>query len=69
MGTGAMRAPILAVAVLVVAGSASAQQVTLDLGFVNSSGNANFTSLNLGDKLSDNLGLYRYGVRTGIVTV
>jgi putative salt-induced outer membrane protein len=35
---------------------ASAQRITLDLGFVNASGNANFTSLNLGEKLSDKLG-------------
>ena len=45
-----------AVAMLGFCRSASAQQITLDLGFVNASGNANFTSLNLGEKLSDKIG-------------
>ena len=33
-----------------------AQQVTVDLGLVSASGNANFTSLNVGEKLTDKLG-------------
>jgi putative salt-induced outer membrane protein len=47
---------LAAVAFLGVVRAAAAQQVTVDLGFVNASGNANFTSLNLGEKLSDKLG-------------
>ena len=49
---------VLAIAILSIAGIAplSGQQVTVDLGFVSASGNANFTSLNLGEKLSDKLG-------------
>jgi putative salt-induced outer membrane protein len=44
------------VAILGLSRAASAQQMAVDLGFVNSSGNANFTSLNLGEKLSDQVG-------------
>jgi putative salt-induced outer membrane protein len=52
-----MRTPGLVVAAtFVVVSCSAAQQVTLDLGFVNASGNANFTSLNLGEKLSDTFG-------------
>jgi putative salt-induced outer membrane protein len=52
-----MRTPGLVVAAtFVVVSCSAAQQVTLDLGFVNASGNANFTSLNLGEKLSDKFG-------------
>lgn len=54
-----MRTLGLAAAALTVLGlspAASAQQITVDLGFVNASGNANFTSLNLGEKLSDKVG-------------
>jgi putative salt-induced outer membrane protein len=47
---------LAAVALLGLYRAASAQQITFDLGFVNSSGNANFTSLNLGEKLSDKVG-------------
>jgi putative salt-induced outer membrane protein len=47
---------LAAVALLGLCRAASAQQLTLDLGFVNASGNANFTSLNLGEKLSDKIG-------------
>lgn len=47
---------LAAVAILGLTSAASAQQVTIDLGFVNASGNANFTSLNLGEKLSDKVG-------------
>jgi putative salt-induced outer membrane protein len=47
---------LAAVALLGLSRAASAQQMTLDLGFVNASGNANFTSLNLGEKLSDKIG-------------
>jgi putative salt-induced outer membrane protein len=47
---------LAAVAILGLYRAASAQQITLDLGFVNASGNANFTSLNLGEKLSDKVG-------------
>jgi putative salt-induced outer membrane protein len=47
---------LAAVALLGLCRAASAQQMTLDLGFVNASGNANFTSLNLGEKLSDKIG-------------
>lgn len=47
---------LAAVAILGLTTAASAQQVTIDLGFVNASGNANFTSLNLGEKLSDKVG-------------
>lgn len=46
----------MAVAGLAVIAPLSAQQITVDLGFVNASGNANFTSLNLGEKLSDTFG-------------
>ena len=34
----------------------AAQQVTVDLGLVSASGNANFTSLNVGEKLTHKLG-------------
>ena len=47
---------LAAVALLGVFRAAAAQQITVDLGFVSASGNANFTSLNLGEKLSDKLG-------------
>ena len=53
---GVMRALVLAIAGLAVIAPLSAQQITVDLGFVNASGNANFTSLNLGEKLSNKLG-------------
>jgi len=43
-------------ATFVLVSCSAAQQVTLDLGFVNASGNANFTSLNLGEKISDKFG-------------
>lgn len=36
--------------------STAAQQVTVDLGFVSASGNANFTSLNVGEKLTHKVG-------------
>ena len=45
-----------AVAIVGLSRAAAAQQITLDLGFVSASGNANFTSLNLGEKLSDKVG-------------
>ena len=48
-----------ALAILVMLGlfrAAAAQQVTVDLGFVSASGNANFTSLNVGEKLTHKLG-------------
>jgi len=45
-----------AVAIIGLSRAAAAQQITLDLGFVSASGNANFTSLNLGEKLSDKVG-------------
>jgi putative salt-induced outer membrane protein len=52
-----MRTPGLVIAAtLVLVSRSAAQQVTLDLGFVNASGNANFTSLNLGEKISDKFG-------------
>jgi putative salt-induced outer membrane protein len=48
-----MRALGLAsVALVALTSSIPAQQLTLDLGFVNASGNSDVTSLNLGDKLS-----------------
>jgi len=43
-------------ATFVLVSCSAAQQVTLDLGFVNASGNASFTSLNLGEKISDKFG-------------
>jgi putative salt-induced outer membrane protein len=51
-----MRALGLAAVATLLATAASAQQLTLDIGFVNSSGNADFTSLNLGEKLSGKTG-------------
>ncbi len=48
-----------ALALLVILGlfrRAAAQQVTVDLGLVSASGNANFTSLNVGEKLTHKLG-------------
>jgi len=56
LGLAAAAAAAAAVAILALYRGASAQQITLDLGFVNASGNANFTSLNLGEKLSDKVG-------------
>ena len=47
-----MRIAFLLTATLLVSTAAAAQQLTLDLGLVNSSGNSNVTSLNVGDKLS-----------------
>jgi putative salt-induced outer membrane protein len=47
---------LTALLVFGVSPAASSQQVTVDLGFVNASGNANFTSLNLGEKVTDKLG-------------
>jgi putative salt-induced outer membrane protein len=47
---------LVVIACLVCWSGAAGQQVTVDLGFVNASGNANFTSLNLGEKLSDKFG-------------
>ena len=53
-----MRSALLAVTACVIFCAASAaQQVTVDLGFVSASGNANFTSLNVGEKLTRKLGL------------
>ena len=56
MRTLGLAAAAPAAAILGLCRGASAQQITLDLGFVNASGNANFTSLNLGEKLSDKVG-------------
>jgi putative salt-induced outer membrane protein len=43
---------LLSAAVVALASPVAAQQLTLDLGFVNASGNSDVTSFNLGDKLS-----------------
>ena len=52
-----MRSVLLLLVVLFAWRSTAAQQVTVDLGFVSASGNANFTSLNVGEKLTHKLGV------------
>ena len=47
----------MVLAVFLCGAAAAAQQVTVDLGFVSASGNANFTSLNIGEKLTRKLGV------------
>ena len=51
-----MRSVLLLLALLLASRGAAAQQVTVDLGLVSASGNANFTSLNIGERLTHKLG-------------
>lgn len=52
-----MRSVLLSVvACFLLCITAAAQQLTVDLGFVSATGNANFISLNVGDKLTYKLG-------------